>query len=458
MSFKLRMRTLFPALVNVTSPITLTKAGATYTFGFNMDQAPTGPQGPAGPTGAAGAGYGGTSATSLLIANSVTKTFTMNQTGLAYQPGNYVRAASTSAPSNFMEGTVSGYSGTTLSINVTTIGGSGTFSDWAIGLSGLPGSVGVSTLNGLNGALALLIQPQGRLTLTSATPVMTTSVAAATTVYYALYAGNQCPIYDGANMVPTAFTELSQATTDATKSPAAVTTNSNYDVFVWNDSGTLRATRGPAWTSDTARGTGAGTTELQLVNGIYLNKNAITNGPAANRGTYVGTIRSNGTSTIDYIFGAAGAGGVAAVFGVWNCFNRVNVATTVMDNTNSWTYAVASTWRAANSNTTMRVSAVRGLDEDGIEATYYAIARTTAGGTGIAGVGVNSTTAYSGTTQGTINTTDFLAMPARFSGTIGLGYRFVSAIEYNDTTNTTTWRGLLTSLPFQSGFHATLRQ
>ena len=35
-------------------------------------------------------------------------------------------------------------------------------------------------------------------------------------------------------------------------------------------------------------------------------------GPAARRGTYVGTIASNGTSTIDYIFGSIGASGVAA--------------------------------------------------------------------------------------------------------------------------------------------------
>lgn len=320
------------------------------------------------------------------------------------------------------------------------------------------GVAGVASLNGQTGALALMVQPQGRLTLTTGTAVMASSTTGQTTVYYTPYCGDQCPIYDGTNFIPTTFTELSQATSDTTKSPAAVANNSNYDIFVWNDSGTIRATRGPAWTSDTVRGTGAGTTELQLVNGVYLNKVSITNGPAANRGTYVGTIRSNGTATIDWQLGALASGGTAAVFGVWNAYNRVTVATQVMDNTNSWTYAVNATWRAANAKTTMRVSAVRGLDIEGIEATYYAIARTSAGGTGVAGVGLNSTTAYSGTTGGTINTTDFLAMPARYSGLMGLGYVYVSAIEYNDTTNTTTWRGLISTLPMQSGLHAVLRQ
>jgi hypothetical protein len=89
--------------------------------------------------------------------------------------------------------------------------------------------------------------------------------------------------------------------------------------FGWNDAGTFRATRGPAWTSDTARGTGAGTTELELVNGIYLNKVAITNGPAANRGTYLGTIRTNGSATVDVILGGTGAaGGESSTYGVWN--------------------------------------------------------------------------------------------------------------------------------------------
>jgi hypothetical protein len=61
------------------------------------------------------------------------------------------------------------------------------------------------------------------------------------------------------------FTEMSQATTDATKSPAAVANSSVYDIFLMERfSGTLRATRGPAWSSDTSRGTGAGTSEIDF--------------------------------------------------------------------------------------------------------------------------------------------------------------------------------------------------
>lgn len=106
--------------------------------------------GATGGTGATGPGYGGTSATSLLIANTVTKVFT-TQAGLAYQVGSYVRASSAANGANFMEGTVSAYAGTSLSIAVTNIGGTGTFADWTFAVSGAPGSVGVGSINGNTG-------------------------------------------------------------------------------------------------------------------------------------------------------------------------------------------------------------------------------------------------------------------------------------------------------------------
>lgn len=272
--------------------------------------------------------------------------------------------------------------------------------------------------------------PQGRLTLTTGTPVMTSNATAQTTVYYTPYAGRFVPLYDGTSWTMTDIGgELSQATTDATKSPAAGTTNSNYDLFVWNDSGTYRCTRGPAWSSDTARGTGAGTTELERVTGIYVNKIAITNGPAAQRGTYVGTIRTNGTSTVDYIFGALAAGGTAGSFGVWNMYNRVNVATMVRDSTDSWTYSTTA-WRAANGSSTYRVSYVCGLAEDNVAATYQVVGNADVlGNAQASGIGVDSTTAFSGAT-GFYNQTGASGHFGRYEGLPGLGFHFVSAIEY----------------------------
>jgi hypothetical protein len=314
---------------------------------------------------------------------------------------------------------------------------------------------GVTSLNGQTGALAAYFPPQGRLTLTTLTPVMQTSVTGATTVYYTPYVGNMVPIYDGTNMVPTAFSELLQATSDTTKSPAAVTTSSIYDIFVWSDSGTIRATRGPAWTNDTTRSAG---TALVLVNGIYLNNASITNGPAASRGTYVGSIRSNGTSTIDYIFGANAAGGTAADFKVWNLYNRAPVTTFVGNTTDSWTHSTATTWREINGGSTMEVRSLRGLDLDGIEATHTAMGGGAASTTGVVGVGLNSTTAFAGSTSFNNSGTTNFAMVGRYSGLMGQGYKFVAAIEYNTTTTAVTWYGDAGTVYVQTGLHATVWQ
>lgn len=73
------------------------------------------------------------SATSITIGTG-TKTFTVGA-NLSYTPGTTCRAQdATPNPANFVEGPVSSYSGTTLTINVTTTGGSGTIANWNINI------------------------------------------------------------------------------------------------------------------------------------------------------------------------------------------------------------------------------------------------------------------------------------------------------------------------------------
>jgi hypothetical protein len=281
------------------------------------------------------------------------------------------------------------------------------------------------------------ITPQGRLTLASGVTVMTSNQAGATTVYYTPYAGNQVPIYDGTSMVATTFTELSQTTTDTTKSPAAVAASSVYDIFVWNDGGTIRATRGPAWTNDTTRSAG---TALVLVNGIYLNNASITNGPAAQRGTYVGSIRSNGSSSIDFIYGGSAAGGSASTLYVWNAYNRVLVNSTVMDSTASWTYSLL-TWRPANNSTAARVSFLSGLAGDVFEGSYAAMGTNSAAGTSAGGVGYDSTTSFSGTAPASGGVAGVLVSGLSRHSTTALGAHYFQALEISQATGTTTWYG-----------------
>lgn len=270
----------------------------------------------------------------------------------------------------------------------------------------------------------------GRLTLATATPVMTSDQTAKTTIYYTPYKGDVILIYDGTYMVPTVFTELSQATTDSTKSPAAVTTNSNYDLFVWNDSGTIRCTRGPAWSSDTARGTGAGTTELELVKGVYLNKVSITNGPAANRGTYVGTIRSNGSSQIDWKLGTAASGGGEAFLGVWNNFNRVDVVAQSEDSVTSYTYQ-STTIRSMNNSAANRISFVVGLTEDAVRAERSQFVENSASGDcPRIGISLDSTSTFTESAAWTNIQASGQGVPVALFNRAGLlGFHFLQGVE-----------------------------
>jgi hypothetical protein len=326
-------------------------------------------------------------------------------------------------------------SGTTLTRNVET----STNANSAISLSG---SAEVYITVTRKDFLTVSL-PQGRLTLVSATPVMTASQTAKTTVYYTPYAGQYCPLYDGSSFTMHDLGgELSQATTDTTKSPAAVTANSNFDLFVWLDGTTYRCTRGPTWSSDTSRGSGAGTTELIRQNGIWLNKNAITNGPAASRGTYVGTVRSNGSGQIDWNLGAAGSGGVAGFLGVWNLYNRAFVAAQSTDTSPSWTYS-SGTNRQADNSSGNRISFVTGLDVDAYYAQFDCGLSVAGGGVYAIGLLLNGTSGF--TVRGRWGNSSVVNGTVNYFGPPVLGFNFIQATESGDGANTGTLNPLGTA-------------
>lgn len=93
-----------------------------------------GQQGATGGSGSAGAGYGGTSTTSTLIGTG-SKVFT-TQAGLAYVVGSVVRVVRNGDVTAFMDGTVTAYSGTSITVDVTSTSGAGTFTDWNFTLTG----------------------------------------------------------------------------------------------------------------------------------------------------------------------------------------------------------------------------------------------------------------------------------------------------------------------------------
>lgn len=317
--------------------------------------------------------------------------------------------------------------------------------------------------------------PGGRLTLTTATPRLTSTVSAATTIYYSPYVSRFVPLYNGTSFdMYDIGGELKNATANTTTDsggagtggggPAACATNSNYDLFVWSNAGTYTLTRGPAWTSSTARGTGAGTTELERVKGVLLNKVAITNGPAANRGTYVGTVRSNGTSTIDFIFGGAAAGGTAAFFGVWNMYNRVNFGTFVADTTDFWTTS-NTTIHAANEGGTgsglnNRASFISGWQEDAYGASFtiaLATGRSTSGNA-FCGIGLDSTSTFTGVMGACGFGAGVAGQGTGFATGSALGFHYLQAVEVVQAgTGTATYYGDAGLTSLQSGLMFSFR-
>jgi hypothetical protein len=202
---------------------------------------------------------------------------------------------------------------------------------------------------------------------------------------------------------------------------------------------------GPDWTNDTTRSAGTALVRVNG-NGIWLNSvtigDGVTTGPAAQRGTYVGTTRSNASSTLDWIFGALASKGTAGFFGVWNAYNRVDVASQVRDSDNSWTLAGPSAIRSANNSASMRVSFVCGLAEDAFYAQYASSGSVSVAGAFTLGIGFDATAVYSGqmgmanpgSSGGTAPTFGTFVTPA-------LGFHFFQAMEAVITSTTATFFG-----------------
>lgn len=89
----------------------------------------------------------GSSATSVAIGLG-SKTLT-TQSGKFFAPGTFLIVFSAANPTaNSMAGQVSAYSGTDLTVDVTSVKGSGTFDDWVIAVAGAPGGQGLPGLQG----------------------------------------------------------------------------------------------------------------------------------------------------------------------------------------------------------------------------------------------------------------------------------------------------------------------
>lgn len=250
-------------------------------------------------------------------------------------------------------------------------------------------------------AASVIPAPQGYLTPVSGTPVISSDSTGATQVYYTPYVGNLIPIYNGTSFVPTIFSELSIALV------AQHASNTIYDLFVFNNSGVLTLVSGPAWSNSSAgtgaRGSGAGTTQLTRINGIWVNNVSMTgrNGSTtysipANQATYVGSLfvdSSVGQVTCHRSFGQS------RKWGIWNAYNRAIIELQGGTASASWVNA-PTTWRQSAGDSANYVMGFCGLSEEEIDISFVQFIQNSApaGTTSTAniGIGINSTTSPTG--------------------------------------------------------------
>jgi hypothetical protein len=252
-----------------------------------------------------------------------------------------------------------------------------------------------------------------RLTLTSGTPVTTTDVTGATTIYCTPYKGNAIALYDGTNWNLRTSAQFSLAL-------GTLTSGLPYDVFCYDNAGTptLEFT---AWTNDTTRATA-----LTYQDGVLVKTAALTR-------RYIGTFYTTSTTQTE---------DSKANRYLWNYYHRVLASMERFEDTNTWNYTTA-TIRQANGSTLNQLNYVCGVAEDAVEAHISCAASNTALCQLAVGVGVDSTTAFSGiyplNSVVVANTTS--AVHAHYNGIPGAGRRYLAWLEYSQATGTTTWRG-----------------
>lgn len=78
----------------------------------------------------------------------------------------------------------------------------------------------------------------------------------------------------------------------------SVSNSARYDLFFYRSGNVIALQKGPAWASGSSRGTGAGTTELTLQNGVWVNAVDISGLCAAKLCRFAGTIQVDGGGAI----------------------------------------------------------------------------------------------------------------------------------------------------------------
>jgi len=243
----------------------------------------------------------------------------------------------------------------------------------------------------------------GRLTLTTAVPVTTSDVTAAATLYFTPYKGNRIALYNGTIWKLYGASEVSFTLT-------SLTNDKNYDVFLYDNSGTLTIELSAAWSTDTAR-----TDALALQDGVWVKSGSLTR-------RYLGTIRTTSTTTTE--------DSIAKRF-VWNYYNPVKRKLKVTESTDSWSYGTA-TWRAVNGSSSNSFQYVCGMGDALLSVNAHILGIGSGSeGTGSTGVGIDSTSTNSADIYGgNQSSAQAVGTEATYENYPGLGFHQIYWLEY----------------------------
>lgn len=298
------------------------------------------------------------------------------------------------------------------------------FTDWLYAVddpAGSPASFSIA-IERLLGLLTPLCQ--GRLTTESGVPVSTSDRTSQGTIYFTPYNGNVVSLYDGTRWKAYPFTERSLALT--------VTSGSTYDVFLYDNAGTLTLELSGAWTNDTTRAD-----SLALQDGVPVKSGATTR-------RWLGTITASGSNVTE---------DSAAKRYVWNRYNQVRLSLrNATETTDSWPYST-DTFRQANANAANQLDYVTGDAATLVEARVLGSAfSATTGIRATVGVGIDSTTVNSAQHYGGNNTGGSIGTMthAEYRGYPGLGRHSLVWLE-KASASTVTWRGDQGGTDWQTG-------
>lgn len=241
---------------------------------------------------------------------------------------------------------------------------------------------------------------QGRLTLTTGTPITTSDVSSAGTLYFTPYLGNRIGLYDGTRWLLKTFSETSLALT--------LTAAKAYDVFIDDDASTLSLSA--AWTDDTTRANALTTQDGVPVLGSDTTKR------------WLGTIYASGTNTTE--------DAITKRY-VWNAYNRVprNFFISVAGD-HEYTTATFREWNGGTGSVRAQwIQGDSGMLDISLETYLY--------GTGSAfmQMGVDSTSSASGLGIGTAANLSPGSQQhhGRLTTMMTLGKHFIAPLEYGGT-------------------------